>query len=89
MSIGEKVVATIMEQMKIYYFYDIQIYDLKGVKNGFLKFDFLIPRDQNDIDLNNVIAIEYNGIIIPKVRYKKKYLKDKDRVEVVHFIGGG
>ena len=38
---------------------------------------------------NKKIAIEYNGIIIPKVRYKKKYLKDKDRVEVVHFIGGG
>ena len=62
MSIGERVVSTILEQMKIYYFYDIQTYDLKGVKNGHLKFDFLIPKDQNDIDLNNVVAIEYNGI---------------------------
>ena len=38
---------------------------------------------------NKKVAIEHNGIIIPKARYKKKYLKNKDRVEIVHFIGGG
>jgi sulfur carrier protein len=38
---------------------------------------------------NKKVAIEHNGIIIPKVSYKKKYLKDKDKLEVVHFIGGG
>jgi sulfur carrier protein len=35
------------------------------------------------------VAIELNGIIIHKVNYKKKYLKDRDKVEIVHFIGGG
>ena len=35
------------------------------------------------------IAIEYNGTIVPKVNYKKKYLKNDDKVEIVHFIGGG
>tara|TARA_X000000950_G_C13796786_1_gene611745 strand:+ start:86 stop:289 length:204 start_codon:yes stop_codon:yes gene_type:complete len=35
------------------------------------------------------IAIEYNGIIISKENYKKKYLKDNDKIEIVHFIGGG
>ena len=35
------------------------------------------------------IAIEHNGTIIPKINYKKKYLKDDDKVEIVHFIGGG
>ena len=35
------------------------------------------------------IAIEYNGKIIPKVNYKKKYLKNDDKLEIVHFIGGG
>ena len=35
------------------------------------------------------IAIEYNGVILSKNNYKKKYLKDKDKVEIVHFIGGG
>ena len=38
---------------------------------------------------NKKIAIELNGIIIPKTKFKKKYLKNKDKVEVVHFIGGG
>ena len=38
---------------------------------------------------NKKVAIEYNGIIIPKVNYKKKYLKNNDKVEIVHFIGGG
>ena len=35
------------------------------------------------------VAIEHNGIIIPKIRYKKKYLKNNDKLEIVHFIGGG
>ena len=39
--------------------------------------------------INKKIAIEHNGIIIPKVNYKKKYLKNNDKLEVVQFIGGG
>jgi len=39
--------------------------------------------------INKKIAIEHNGIIISKVNYKKKYLKNDDKVEIVHFIGGG
>ena len=38
---------------------------------------------------NKKVAIEYNGTIIPKSNYKKKYLKNRDKLEVVHFIGGG
>ena len=38
---------------------------------------------------NKKVAIEHNGIIIPKSNYKKKYLKSNDKLEVVHFIGGG
>ena len=38
---------------------------------------------------NKKIAIEHNGIIIPKASFKKKYLKSNDKIEVVHFIGGG
>ena len=34
-------------------------------------------------------ALEHNGIIIPKINYKKKYLKNDDKVEIVHFIAGG
>jgi thiamine biosynthesis protein ThiS len=38
---------------------------------------------------NKKVAIEHNGIIVPKTSYKKKYLKNNDKLEVVHFIGGG
>ena len=39
--------------------------------------------------INKKIAIEHNGIIISKINHKKKYLKNDDKVEIVHFIGGG
>ena len=38
---------------------------------------------------NKKVAVEHNGKIIPKVKYKKKNLKNNDKVEIVHFIGGG
>ena len=38
---------------------------------------------------NKKVAIEYNRMIIPKIKYKKKYLKNDDKLEIVHFIGGG
>ena len=39
--------------------------------------------------INKKVAIEYNGAIIPRSNYKKKYLKNNDKIEIVHFIGGG
>ena len=39
--------------------------------------------------INKKVAIEHNGTIIPKNNYKKKYLKNDDKIEIVHFIGGG
>ena len=39
--------------------------------------------------VNKKIAVEHNGVIVPKVFFKKKYLKNDDRLEIVHFIGGG
>jgi sulfur carrier protein len=39
--------------------------------------------------INKKVAIEHNGTIIPKINYKKKYLKNDDKIEIVHFIGGG
>ena len=38
---------------------------------------------------NKRVAIEHNGIIVPKINYKKKFLKNNNKVEVVTFIGGG
>ena len=39
--------------------------------------------------VNKKIAIEHNGTIVAKTNYKKRYLKTNDKVEIVHFIGGG
>jgi len=38
---------------------------------------------------NKKVAVEHNGAIVPKVNYKKKKLKSNDKIEIVHFIGGG
>ena len=38
---------------------------------------------------NKKIAIELNVKIISKTIYKKSILKNKDKIEIVHFIGGG
>ncbi len=35
------------------------------------------------------VAIEINEEVIPRDNYDKKILLAKDRVEIVHFIGGG
>ncbi len=38
---------------------------------------------------NKKVAIELNGIIVTYENLKKKILKNNDKVEIVHFIGGG
>ena len=38
---------------------------------------------------NKKVAIEHNGIIVSKGNFKKKFLKNNDKIEIVHFIGGG
>ena len=35
------------------------------------------------------VAVELNGTIVSKKNYNKKYLKNNDKMEIVHFIGGG
>ena len=37
----------------------------------------------------NKVAIELNEEIIDKKKLSQIYLKNKDRIEIVHFIGGG
>ena len=55
------------------------------IKTKLTIMDLLIKYNLN----NKKIAIEHNGTIIPKSKYKKKYLKNNDSLEIVHFIGGG
>ena len=37
----------------------------------------------------NKIAIEKNNLIVEKKKLKKISLKSNDKIEIVHFIGGG
>ena len=55
------------------------------IKKNTSIFDILIKFNLN----NKKVAIEHNGQIIQKVNYRKKYLKNDDKLEIVHFIGGG
>ena len=37
----------------------------------------------------NKVAIELNEEIVDKKKINKIFLKNKDKIEIVHFIGGG
>jgi len=56
-----------------------------SIKSNFSIFELLKKYKLN----NKKIAIEHNGVIIPKTKFKNKFLKNNDRLEIVHFIGGG
>ena len=53
----------------------------------------------NEINLNQLldmlkiqktkVAVELNGVIVEKNKYLKVILNKDDKVEIVHFIGGG
>ena len=36
-----------------------------------------------------LVAVALNDIIVPRARWDKTMVSDGDRVEVVHFVGGG
>ncbi len=35
------------------------------------------------------VAIEHNGNIVPRAEWANTGLQDGDRLEIVHFVGGG
>ena len=35
------------------------------------------------------VAVELNADIVPKADYEKRLLADGDKIEIVHFVGGG
>jgi len=35
------------------------------------------------------VAIEHNGNIVPRAEWANTGLEDGDRLEIVHFVGGG
>jgi sulfur carrier protein len=55
------------------------------INQNFSLFDLLKKYKLNE----KKIAIELNGQIITKKMYKKRLVKHNDKIEIVHFIGGG
>ncbi len=35
------------------------------------------------------VAVELNADIVPKAGYEKQLLSNGDKIEIVHFVGGG
>jgi sulfur carrier protein len=35
------------------------------------------------------VAVELNGLVVPRAGWASTILNDDDRVEIVHFVGGG
>lgn len=38
---------------------------------------------------NGRVAVEQNGTILTKEEWETSKLSEKDRIEIVHFVGGG
>ena len=62
---------------------------------GYLMLFYNFPVFQEQILLNqlkfplNKIAIEKNNLIVEKKKINRIFLKSNDKIEIVHFIGGG
>ncbi|MCL2375421.1 MAG: sulfur carrier protein ThiS [Firmicutes bacterium] len=55
------------------------------VEKGISLAEFLLKQGY---DLTRV-AVERNGEIVPKKQFDMVMLEDSDKIEVVHFVGGG
>ncbi|MCL2409368.1 MAG: sulfur carrier protein ThiS [Oscillospiraceae bacterium] len=59
--------------------------DEKSLNGVYTLKDFL-AREGYDITR---IAVEKNGVIIPKTSFESETLDENDRLEIVTFVGGG
>lgn len=39
--------------------------------------------------LEKIVVVEQNGEILDRTKYEEKPIADGDRIEIVHFVGGG
>ena len=56
-----------------------------SIKQKLSVFDLLKKHKLDD----RKVAVELNGAIINKKKYKQRFVKNNDKIEIVHFIGGG
>ena len=73
----------------INYVENIMIIHVNGEKYSF-KEPITISELISKLELDSrKIAIEYNLEILPRSLFEKTLIKNGDRIEIVHFIGGG
>jgi thiamine biosynthesis protein ThiS len=36
-----------------------------------------------------MVAVEHNGVIVPRAEFERREIADGDTLEIVHFVGGG
>ncbi len=56
-----------------------------SIKQKLSVFDLLKKHKLDD----RKVAVELNGVIVAKKKYKQRFIKNNDKIEIVHFIGGG
>lgn len=52
---------------------------------GMLLYDYLMQHGYASLR----VAVELNGQILPSYEFESYRFKEADRVEIVHFVGGG
>ncbi len=65
---------------------------LNGQSRNFVALSEMSPLEQLVAELGlqgDRVAVEHNGIIVPRTAWPQTVLKAGDRLEVVHFVGGG
>lgn len=36
-----------------------------------------------------LVAVEHNGVIVPRAEFDQRTIEPGDKLEIVHFVGGG
>jgi thiamine biosynthesis protein ThiS len=51
---------------------------------------FTLAEQIRDLDLpDSRIAVEQNRVVVRSIEWNSTKLQDDDRIEIVHFVGGG
>ncbi|MDX1660813.1 MAG: sulfur carrier protein ThiS [Gemmatimonadota bacterium] len=59
--------------------------EVRAAERGATVEAFLLDHDLNP----DLVVVERNGEILPRERYGDTRLRSEDRLEIVHFVGGG
>ncbi len=55
-----------------------------------------LPREMTVAELiehlglrGRLLAVELNGEVVPRAEHDRRRVRERDRIEIVHFVGGG